>query len=106
MPEAEYRDDRPDRERLEQQADDAATALAAVLVPGVRAERGLAQLRFACPGLDQLTGPGDGGRLQLPPPTLPQVRSRPTTILTPASRGACPRTSATVARRAGLALVP
>src|SRR6516165_5299679 len=32
---------------------------------------------------------------RLPPPTLPQLRSRPTTILAPASRGACPRTSAT-----------
>ena len=33
---------------------------------------------------------------RLPPPTLPQVASAATTILAPASRGACPRTSATV----------
>src|SRR6202012_1738378 len=33
---------------------------------------------------------------RLPPPTLPQTSSRPTTILAPASRGAWPRTSATV----------
>src|SRR6185312_13245485 len=38
---------------------------------------------------------------RLPPPTLPQVRSRPTTILAPASRGACPRTSATVTSTPG-----
>ena len=65
VPEAEHGDDRPDRERLEQQADDAAAALAAVLGPGVRAELDLAHLRFARPGLDQLPGPGDGGRLQV-----------------------------------------
>ena len=65
VPETEHGDDRPDRERFEQQADDAAAALAAVLGAGVRAEPGLAQLRFARPGLDQLPGPGNGGRLQV-----------------------------------------
>ena len=62
---AEQRDDRPDRERFEQQADDAAAALAAVLVPRVRVELGLAHLRCGGPGLDQLPGPGDGSRLQV-----------------------------------------
>ena len=38
---------------------------------------------------------------RLPPPTLPQVRSVPTTILAPASRGACPRTVTTVIRTPG-----
>ena len=38
---------------------------------------------------------------RLPPPTLPQVRSRLTTILAPASRGAWPRTSVTVTSTPG-----
>src|SRR2546427_9870989 len=41
------------------------------------------------------------GASRLPPPTLPQVRSRPTTILAPAPRGACPRTPATVTSTPG-----
>ena len=65
VPETEHCDDRPGRERFEQQADDAAAALAAVLGAGVRAEPGLAQLGFGGPGLDQLPGPGDGGGLEV-----------------------------------------
>src|SRR5579863_7054320 len=38
---------------------------------------------------------------RLPPPTLPQLRSRLITILVPASRGACPRTSITVTSTPG-----
>src|SRR3984885_3606593 len=38
---------------------------------------------------------------RLPPPTLPQIRSRLTTILAPASRGAWPRTSMTVTSTPG-----
>ena len=58
VPQAEQRDDRPDRERLEQQPDGAAAALAAMLVPHVRVELGLARLRRGGPGLDQLPRPG------------------------------------------------
>ena len=38
---------------------------------------------------------------RLPPPIVPQVRSCPTTIFAPASRGACPRTAITVTSTPG-----
>ena len=104
-PDPEDRDRGYDGQRLEQQGHLAAAALHAVLDGRLVGERHREQLGARRPASrEQRAGPLDRGRLEVAAADAPQVVVGGDDHLRAASRGACPRTAATVTSTPGSTL--